>query len=47
MVLLYAVYADDLLLMLETWEELREKLINWRRTMGKKGLKVNLGRLKL
>ena len=35
------LYADDLVLMSETMEELRNKLLNWKEAFESKGLKVN------
>ena len=32
------LYADDLVLVAESWEELKEKLIKWKSAMEKKGL---------
>ena len=42
----YNLYADDLVLMNENMEHLREKFLKWRRTFESRGLKVNLGRTK-
>lgn len=36
------LYADDLVLMAESWDELRVKLVKWKATMEKKALKVNM-----
>ena len=40
------MYVDDLVLMSETMEGLREKFWKWKETFESKGLKVNLGRQK-
>ena len=46
--LLYEMlYADDLVLMSETMEGLREKFWNWKEAFESKGLKVNLGKTKV
>jgi len=42
-----AVYADDLVIMAATEELLVEKFQKWNKSMGKKGLRVNLGRTKV
>ena len=41
------LYADDLVVMAETEEELRAKLISWNGEMEKKGPRVNIGKTKL
>ena len=41
------LYADDLVLMGETMEELREKFDEWREAFESKGMRVNLGKTKL
>src|SRR5260221_12322125 len=41
------LYADDLVLMAESEEELREKLLKWRVGLEAKGLKVNVGKTKI
>ena len=42
------LYADDLVLMSETMEELREfKFWKWKEAFKSKGLKVNLGKTKV
>ena len=38
-----ALYANDLFLMIETIEGLRNKLTKWQEAMKSKGLKVELG----
>merc|ERR1711974_272935 len=38
------LYADDLVVMAETEEELRVKLVSWKGEMEKKGLRVNMGK---
>ena len=38
------VYADDLVMMSEKTEGLRNKLIKWKNAIESKGLKVNLGK---
>ena len=40
-------YADDLVLMGETMEELRENFDEWREAFESKGMRVNLGKMKL
>ena len=40
------LYADDLVLMSETIEELRNKFLKLKETFESKGLKVNLGKSK-
>lgn len=41
------LYADDLVLMSDTMEGLREKFVKWREAFESKGLKVNLGKTKV
>ena len=41
------LYADDLVLMSETMEGLREKFWKWKEAFESKGLKVNLGKTKV
>ena len=41
------LYADDLVLMRETMEGLREKFWKWKEAFESKGLKVNLGKTKV
>ena len=41
------LYADDLVLMSETIEGLRNKFIKWKEDFDSKGLKVNLGKTKV
>ena len=41
------LYADDLVLMSETMEGLREKFRKWKEAFESKGLKVNLGKRKV
>ena len=41
------LYADDLVLMGETMEELRENFDEWREAFESKEMKVNLGKTKL
>ena len=41
------LYADDLVLMSETMEGLREKFWKWKEAFKSKGLKVNLGKTKV
>ena len=41
------LYADDLVLMSETMEELRKKSWKWKEAFERKGLKVNLGKTKV
>ena len=40
------LYADDLVLLAESMEELRKKLSNWRDAIEKKGMKVNISKTK-
>ncbi|XP_077862361.1 uncharacterized protein LOC144344061 [Saccoglossus kowalevskii] len=41
------LYADDLILMDDTMEGLREKFVKWKKSFESKGLKVNLGKTKV
>ena len=41
------LYADDLVLMSEMMEGLREKFWKWKEAFESKGLKVNLGKTKV
>jgi hypothetical protein len=41
------LYADDLVLMADSIEQLKEKILNWKRGMEAKGLKVNVGKIKV
>ena len=41
------LYADDLVLMADSMEELRMKFDKWKNALEKKGLKVNLGKTKV
>ena len=41
------LYADDLVLMSESWDDLRERFQRWRSALGDKGLKVNVGKTKM
>ena len=41
------LYADDLVLMSESLENLRERFQRWRRALEGKGLKVNVGKTKM
>ena len=41
------LYADDLVLMSETIEGLRNKFLKWKEAFESKGLKVNLGKTKV
>jgi hypothetical protein len=41
------LYADDLVLMAESEDELRAKLMKWKRGLESKGLKVNIGKTKV
>ena len=46
--LMYEIlYADDLVLMSETMEGLREKFQKWKLELESKGMKVNLGKTKV
>ena len=40
------LYADDLVLMSESLEDLRERFQRWRSALEDKGLKVNVGKLR-
>ena len=41
------LYADDLVLMAQDLEELKERLRKWKRDMEAKGMRVNLGKTKV
>ena len=41
------LYADDLVLISETIEGLRNKFLKWKEAIESKGLKVNLGKTKV
>ena len=41
------LYADDLVLMAESVEDLKEKVLRWKDCMEVKGLKVNIGKTKV
>ena len=41
------LYVDDLVLMSETIDGLRDKFLKWKETFESKGLKVNLGKTKV
>ena len=41
------LYADDLVLMAESEEELKEKLLNWKQALESKGMKVNTKKTKV
>ena len=41
------LYADDLVLMAESEDELRQKLRNWKDTLEAEGLKVNVNKTKV
>ena len=41
------LYADDLVIIAETREELQEKLFLWKTNMEGKGLRVNMGKTKV
>src|SRR5664279_3429253 len=41
------LYADDLVLLADSMEELMEKFMRWRAGMEGKGLRVNLGKTKV
>ena len=41
------LYADDLVLMSESLEDLRERFERWRSALEGKGLKVNVGKAKI
>jgi hypothetical protein len=41
------LYADDLVILAESEEELKKKVLKWKKAMEAKGLKVNLGKTKV
>ena len=41
------LYADDLILMAESEESLRDKIVKWKSGLEAKGLKMNTGKMKL
>ena len=41
------LYADDLVLLSETIQELRNKLLKWKEAFESKGFKSNLGKTKV
>ena len=41
------LYADDLVLLAESLEELKERLVNWKKALESKGLKVNMNKTKI
>ena len=41
------LYADDLVLMSETMEDLKERFWKWKDALGSKDLKVNIGKTKV
>ena len=41
------LYADDLVLIADSEEELKRKMVTWKNAMEKKGLKVNIGKTKV
>ena len=41
------MYADDLVLVAQSKEELREKVLQWKKCMELKGLKVNIEKTKV
>ena len=41
------LYADDLILMAESEESLRDKIVKWKSGLEAKGLKMNTGKLKV
>ena len=41
------IYADDLVLMSESLEHLRQRFQRWRSVLEDKGLKVNVGKTKM
>ena len=46
--LMYEIlYADDLVIVSETMEELREKFKKWKEALERKGMKINLGKTKV
>ena len=42
-----SLYADDLVLMSETMEDLKEKLWSWKDALESKGLKINIRKTKV
>ena len=40
------LYADDLVIMGDSWEEVEEKFVRWKGTLESKGLKVNVNKTK-
>ena len=45
--LLNLLYADDLILMAESEESLRDKIVKWKSGLEAKGLKMNTGKMKV
>ena len=41
------LYADDLVIIADSFEELKRKMENWKNEIEKKGLKVNIGKTKV
>ena len=41
------IYADDLVLICETKEEGRQRFLAWRNVLERKGLKVNISKMKV
>ena len=41
------LYADDLILMAESEESLRDKIVKWKSGLEAKGLKMNTGKMKV
>ena len=41
------LHADDLVLLSETIEELRDEFLKWKEAFERKGLKVNIGKIKV
>ena len=41
------LYADDLVLVAQSKEELRERVLQWKECMELKGLKINIGKTKV
>ena len=41
------MYADDLVLICETKEEVRQRFVAWRNTLDSKGLIVNISKMKV
>jgi len=41
------LYADDLILMVESEESLRDKIVKWKSGLEAKGLKMNTGKTKV